>query len=529
MTEYTEQQLKEAALKAYAAGDTAAAEELAKAAMSARGTSKATRGTSVVEQFMGGANERLAATLGAPVDLATAGLNKLARGVGLPEITQPIGGRQTFEGLFGAISGGAAIPEVGPQTAPQRIARRAGEELGGAIPMAVGLPLGGAMLPRGGSALQRGVAAISDAAKANPLGYASAETAAALGGGLGAGVAREVAPGSAMAELAGQIGGAVTGAGALRAAERAATPVPRGPASAADMKQAASSLYDSQRVNGLRVPPSVISPARNSARQIASEQGIVMPNGRIDPDYPKVNSVLHTLDAYAKGGMSGAQLLAVRRGISDRAHDAAGTSEGVVLRRILQAFDAETSKLAPEIATANQMWARAAKADTIETMLNVAGLRKGKFSQSGLENAIRTEFRNLAIKIERGQEFGWSPDEVKQINAIAEGGSLENAMRFVGRFAPKGVVSIATAGGIPYSAVMQATGDPTAAALAAGGVMATGAAANTAAGRMQANRAQQLYENILSGRKLAPEADARLRAAIEAYLAGVAAQDVVPQ
>ena len=131
-----------------------------------------------------------------------------------------------------------------------------------------------------------------------------------------------------------------------------------------------------------------------------------------------------------------------RQGIADRARDAAGTSEAVILRRILKEFDDETSALAPQIKAANAMYQRASKGETLQTLLDVARVNSGTYQQSGMENAVRTQFRGLARAIAKGDEVGWTPDEISAINQIAMGGTLDNALRFVGKFAPRSAISM---------------------------------------------------------------------------------------
>jgi hypothetical protein len=53
--------------------------------------------------------------------------------------------------------------------------------------------------------------------------------------------------------------------------------------------------------------------------------------------------------------------------------------------------------------------------------------------------------------------------------------------------------------------------------------MATGLAANTAAGALQQRRAMDLYRSMLSRQGLSPEGQERLAAAIKTYLASVGA------
>jgi hypothetical protein len=520
---YTKKQLMDAAAKAKARGLDKEYNELISAAQAMTGPG---------EQALTGLYEGLATGVGMPVDLATAAINKGLGMFGVGPIQNPVGGSQSVGNLLDVISGGEAIRNTPPPaTVAQRVARRTTQEIGGAAPMAVALPVAGAraltMAARTGTrpagAATNLAADVSRAAQAAPLRYSATEIAAATGGGLGASAAQEAMPGSAAAEIIGQVIGGGAGAGGYNLAERLATPPRPVAASARDMKDMAGDMYNDQRVSGLSVQPQDVYPIYDRAFRMIDEQGIIKPDGTIDADYTKVASVLSDLKQYGQSGMTGAQLLAVRQGIANRAKDAAGTSEGTMLKRILREFDTVTSTYAPEIATANDLYHRAAKADTIERMLEVSDIRSQQFSQSGLENAIRSEFRQLAIKIAKGQEVGWTPAEIEEINMIAKGGPLENSLRFIGRLAPKGIVSLAASGALPYQLVTSLTGNPSMGAAVAGGTMASGLAANTAAGALQQRRAMDLYRSMLSREGLSPEGQKRLEAAIKAYLASVGA------
>ena len=98
------------------------------------------------------------------------------------------------------------------------------------------------------------------------------------------------------------------------------------------------------------------------------------------------------------------------------------------------------------ITAARDFWSRARKGEMLEGLVDRAGIRAGQFSGSGFENAIRTEFRGLALNPKRMR--GFTQAEIAAIRRVAEGGPIANALRFVGKFAPRGVISTAiTAGG----------------------------------------------------------------------------------
>lgn len=91
------------------------------------------------------------------------------------------------------------------------------------------------------------------------------------------------------------------------------------------------------------------------------------------------------------------------------------------------------------------LWSKVKKAETIEELVERAANRAPQFSGSGLENAIRTEFRSLAQNKGRMRQF--SKEEQAAIKRVARGGPVENIARMVGKFAPTGVVSSVLSGG----------------------------------------------------------------------------------
>lgn len=522
MADFTKEQLLQAANNAIAAGDLPAANELLAAAQKL----DAPRPTSNFEQGMSGLNEGVANILGAPVDLVSAGLGK----VGLPQSDTPIGGSESIKSLFGLISGGNAISDVQPQDRTQRILRRAGQEVGATLPA---LPVLAATAPARAigaaptvmNAGRNLLSEISTAFKSAPTRTTGVEAATAAGAGAAASLSNDMFPDNPTAETIAQVVGGLGGALAGNTVDRLTTALPKGPRSPDDLKQAAGVLYDDVRNSGVTFPGSSLTNVATTARDIARSQGILLPNGNLDPDYTKVQGVLNILDLYSKTpSVDPAVILATRQGIASRARDAAGTSEGIVLRRILKQFDDETAQLAPQIKAANAMYQRAMKGETLEELLNVARINAGQYSQSGMENAIRTQFRGLARSIAKGDEVGWSPEEVAAINQIAAGGTIDNALRFAGKFAPRGVVSFGAGMGTIFSGVMAATRDPYVSAAAAGTVGGAGVGANLAAGALQERAVKDLVENIVSGRPLSEQGKQRMRAALTTYFTGAGAQ-----
>ena len=97
---------------------------------------------------------------------------------------------------------------------------------------------------------------------------------------------------------------------------------------------------------------------------------------------------------------------------------------------------------------ARALYSRKSKAEAIEDLIDRAKISAPNFSGSGMENALRTEFRALAKNKNRMR--GFSPDEQEAIRKVAMGGPVENVLRQFGKLAPTGVVSTGLSSGLGF-------------------------------------------------------------------------------
>lgn len=139
---------------------------------------------------------------------------------------------------------------------------------------------------------------------------------------------------------------------------------------------------------------------------------------------------------------------------------------------------------------------RLKKGEQIQELFDRAEIKAGaNYSQSGLENALRAEFKSLALKQKQMRRF--TPEERAAIIKVAKGGKLENAMRFLGKFAPTGVVSATLSGGL--GAMVMGPGGVA--------IPMAGLVGRAAATRMTLRNAQRASETVRRGRNaLAEEA-----------------------
>ena len=88
---------------------------------------------------------------------------------------------------------------------------------------------------------------------------------------------------------------------------------------------------------------------------------------------------------------------------------------------------------------ARDTYAKLSKSEVFTDMLENAQLDKSKFSMSGVENSLAQQLRQLAKNDKKMRLF--TAEEQEAIKKAAKGGVGQNALRFVGKFAPTSAVS----------------------------------------------------------------------------------------
>jgi len=228
------------------------------------------------------------------------------------------------------------------------------------------------------------------------------------------------------------------------------------PGGAAEFKAASRSFYKAAEDAGVVVKPESYGGLATDIFQTAAKE-------RLDPTLtPGSTAAVKRITELAdpKVGPVSFQTLDTMRQIAGDARQSAkaGSNDARVAGIIIDKIDDYVANLSakdvvagnPKVAAdtiikARDLWSRAAKLDKIEQMVDRATTSAGQFSGSGLENALRTEFRALAKSKERMKSF--SADEQKAIKLAARGGRGGNLARNIGRMAPRGPVGIFTGGG----------------------------------------------------------------------------------
>lgn len=162
-----------------------------------------------------------------------------------------------------------------------------------------------------------------------------------------------------------------------------------------------------------------------------------------------------------------------------------------------------------ELTKARNFYNRTKKAEELADLFERAEIRAGaNFTQSGLENALRQELKSIALNKKRLRMF--SETEQNAIKAAAKGGSMQNVLRNIGKYAATS--PIPATGGSALGAGIGALltgGSPIGAGIGAATVPAVGGAARAAATRIGLNRLEEIQKMVSLGRM--PEIQPRTR------------------
>lgn len=234
-----------------------------------------------------------------------------------------------------------------------------------------------------------------------------------------------------------------------------------------ELADQAGALYTAARNSGVTASPTMSQGIATTIEGIARAENIILPSGKVNSTYPKIAGVLSVFDEYKGLPLDVGQMQAIRRNLKDAA-GSVDPGERRVATLMLGEFDDFASSVAPELAEASDLYWRSKMGELIEEAIELAGNRSGQYSQSGMENALRTQFRQLNARIIKGQIKGIPPELAEQIALVADGSPFQNLARFAGKFAVRSPLSSLPtlfAGG-----TVAAGGNPLGGALAAGAV-----------------------------------------------------------
>jgi len=330
---------------------------------------------------------------------------------------------------------------------------KAERERQAAIPTAVGLPgeIAGGLLTAGGLAKQglTLLKPVGSTSVGTNIGRGAAEGAiygALAGSGEGTDAESRIL-GAATGGILGAPFGAAGGAIASKLTKAAE------PASVQELRSLADNAYAAARAAGTVFKPS-------SAQKIVDDLSAVAKDfGGDKVLQPKAMRGLEILTERAPSSLD--DIETSRRILSDVAFNAVERSERKLASRMIDKLDEIVSgfgkndllsgsdQAVKSLNNARGLWTRVSKGEKIQSLIDRAGVRASQFSGSGEENALRTEFRQLAMNERRMR--GFNKEEREAIRRVAEGGSTENVLRYLGKLAPTGIVSGGIGGTLGYT------------------------------------------------------------------------------
>lgn len=303
-------------------------------------------------------------------------------------------------------------------------------DVGGGLITAQALPnvLAGRALPvvgRAGAAALEGGAygAVTGAGEAKP---GDRLVGAAVGGALGAGT-------GALLSKAGDML-------ASRAARKAASAAP----SADELKVASKALYDQAYQAGVGITP-------QATDNIV--QNMTFAGGRINEALrPKTAGIVADVQALRGKPMDLQTFHELRQEIDLAIRGAEPGDERTLMRMrdILTSFaeNAHPGQLTgPKQALdtfreADKLWAKRSKTQLIEDLFDLADVKSGRYSQSGMENALRDKASQLYTQIVKGKVKGFTGEETALIRQLAKAETSPALTKWVAKFAPRGPLSV---------------------------------------------------------------------------------------
>lgn len=341
---------------------------------------------------------------------------------------------------------------------------------------------------------------------ANPVNYVTfGAPAYTFPGKVAAGMARGSAEGLVYGGLSGEtvgdavegaawggtIGGAVPGVLGAFASRPAKEPakqfVNRAPTQQA-LRQQASALFD-QADNAPAMPRQQLGSAYPGVMQRMTQEGLDVPPAGISSNTPKTYRATQRMAEEAASpdpNMTFRDLDMVRKQASNAAQsmDRPDARLGAML---VDEVDDLVANLDPSLGetvdNARKIWGRLRRSEEVERIIREA---TGGAYKSGPDSGIRNGFRNLLRRIYRGRVKGYTPEEIKAMEAVVNRTPWGRVLAQVGRwgFATTGG-SNALGGGLGAGAgatIGSALGGP---------VGAVAGAAATSAGTTLARRAAE--------------------------------------
>jgi len=247
------------------------------------------------------------------------------------------------------------------------------------------------------------------------------------------------------------------------------------PANTVDsLKADASALYEAADASGVTFDGPRVSTLVNDITAKVMSEGI-------DPTlHPRATAALKRLQDVSTTGMTVKEVKTMRRILAAGGNNVMNPDEGRIAGMMVNALDDMTASAAPELAQARGLYSAAKKGELIEETIAKAQDQAGiNYSAAGFEQALRRNFMTLVNN--KAAMRGFTAEEKAAIRKVAEGGPIENFMRYVGKWSAGGPVSAVASFGGPAAIVGGITGDAAVGSMAGLGALALGGTARNLA------------------------------------------------
>jgi len=273
-----------------------------------------------------------------------------------------------------------------------------------------------------------------------------------------------------------------------------------------ELKKLSSANYEAARASSLAFKEQPYKQTVQSLKSSLIDEGF-------DQDlHPKVNAVIKRLESEAKPKTI--QQMETLRKVAKNAAASLDPDERRLGMKIIDSLDDFVENATPQqvtaqdkgaiesLKTARGLYSQNKKAEILEDIFNTAELRAtANYSQSGMEQALRARLVNLASNKKQMRAF--TPSEQAVITKAAKGGSLQNALRMLGKQAPVGGMAQFTGPSIG-AMIGAALGGPTGAAVGAATVPAVSAGARGISTKIGLSNFRNLENLLLLGRPQIP-------------------------
>ncbi len=262
-----------------------------------------------------------------------------------------------------------------------------------------------------------------------------------------------------------------------------------------ELRVTATGIYNSLDSAGVRIPA-------QSFDGLVSDITAVMRREGFDADlHPRVGAMLRRLGEDA-GTPKSLQEMDILRRVGRASATSLDRDERrlgrIITNRMDDFLDSQQGvipggqEVGAAFRSARDLWGRLRRSEILDD-----AVRDAENQASGFENGIRTQFRSILKKINKGTLTGFTDDEVSGIRQVVQGTNAGNMARFLGKF---GILDGVTSRSLTSLGGIGLVGAGTGSGVAAAAVPLVGQLSGALSQRMTQNNARMANSIIRAGR-----------------------------